>query len=176
MSQDKGLKGSAALVLVRIGDASRAEKMIADLAKENPTDTVLNNAVLAVDRAALELQRKQPARAVDALEPARRYELAGGPGAPVDFWPLYLRGQAYLDLHDPAKALVEYQKIADHRGLSPTSPLYVLARLGAARAYAQQRDSNKARVAYQDFFAFWKDADPDIPLLKQAKTEYAKLD
>jgi eukaryotic-like serine/threonine-protein kinase len=176
MSQDKNLKGSAAQVLARIGDASRAEKMIADLAKENPTDTVLNNAQLAVARAALELQRKQPARAVEALEPARRYELAGGPIAPVDFWPLYLRGEAYLDLHDPAKALVEYQKIADHRGLSPTSPLYVLARLGTARAYAQQGDSNKARAAYQDFFAVWKDADPDIPLLKQAKTEYAKLD
>ena len=176
MSQDKNLKGSAAMVLARIGDASRAEKMIADLAKENPTDMVLNNAQLSVDRAALELQRKQPARAVEALEPARRYELAGGPTAPVDFWPLYLRGEAYLDLHDPAKALIEYQKIADHRGLNPTSPLYVLARLGTARAYGQQKDSNKARVAYQDFFAFWKDADPDIPLLKQAKTEYAKLD
>jgi tetratricopeptide (TPR) repeat protein len=110
------------------------------------------------------------------LEPARRYELGGGPTAPVDFWPLYLRGEAYLDLHDPAKALIEYQKIADHRGLNPTSPLYVLARLGTARTYAQQRDSNKARAAYQDFFAFWKDADPDIPLLKQAKLEYAKLD
>ncbi len=176
MSQDKNIRALTALTLARIGDAIRAEKMIADLAKENPTDTVLNNAVLAVDRAALELQRKQPARAVDALEPARRYELAGGPTAPVDFWPLYLRGEAYLDLHDPAKALIEYQKIADHRGLSPTSPLYVLARLGTARAYAQQGDSNKARAAYQDFFAFWKDADPDIPLLKQAKTEYAKLD
>jgi tetratricopeptide (TPR) repeat protein len=176
MSQDKNLKAFAALVLARIGDTSRAEKMIADSAKENPTDTVLNNAQLAVARAALELQRKQPARAVDALEPARRYELAGGPIAPVDFWPLYLRGEAYLDLHDPAKALIEYQKIADHRGLNPTSPLCVLARLGTARAYAEQRDSNKARAAYQDFFAFWKDADPDIPLLKQAKTEYAKLD
>jgi len=176
MTQDKNLEAFAALVLARIGDTSRAEKMIADSAKENPTDTVLNNAQLAVARAALELQRKQPARAVEALEPARRYELAGGPTAPVDFWPLYLRGEAYLDLHDPAKALIEYQKIADHRGLNPTSPLYVLARLGTARAYGQQRDSNKARTAYQDFFAFWKDADPDIPLLKQAKIEYAKLD
>jgi serine/threonine protein kinase/tetratricopeptide (TPR) repeat protein len=176
MTQDKNLKAFAALVLARIGDASRAEKMITDLAKENPSDTVLNNAQLAVARAALERQRKQPAKAVEALETARRYELAGGPIAPVDFWPLYLRGEAYLDLHDPAKALIEYQKIADHRGLNPTSSLYVLARLGTARAYAQQKDSNKARVAYQDFFAFWKDADPDIPLLKQAKTEYAKLD
>jgi serine/threonine protein kinase/tetratricopeptide (TPR) repeat protein len=176
MTQDKNLKAFAALVLARLGDAGRADKMIADSAKENPTDTVLNNAQLAVARAALELERKQPARAVEALETAKRYELAGGPTAPVDFWPLYLRGEAYLDLHDPARALIEYQTIADHRGLFPTSPLYVLARLGTARAYGQQKDSNKARVAYQDFFAFWKDADPEIPLLKQAKTEYAKLD
>jgi serine/threonine protein kinase/tetratricopeptide (TPR) repeat protein len=176
MTQDKNLQAFAVVALARVGDASRAEKMIADSAKENPTDTVLNNAQLAVARAALELQRKQPARAVEALETARPYELGGGPTAPVDFWPLYLRGETYLDLHDPAKALIEYQKIADHRGLHPTSPLYVLARLGTARAYAQQKDSNKARAAYQDFFAFWKDADPEIPLLKQAKTEYAKLD
>jgi serine/threonine protein kinase/tetratricopeptide (TPR) repeat protein len=176
MTQDKNLKAFAALVLARIANASRAEQMIGDSAKENPTDTVLNNAQLAVARAALELQRKQPARAVDALETARPYELGGGPTAPVDFWAPYLRGEAYLDLHDPAKALIEYQKIADHRGLHPTSPLYVLARLGTARAYGQQGDSNKARAAYQDFFAFWKDADPDVPLLKQAKTEYAKLD
>ncbi len=176
MTQDKSARGFAALTLARIGDSSQAEKMIADLAKENPTDAVLNNATLSVDRAALELQRKQPARAVEALETARTYELGGGPTAPVDFWPLYLRGQAYLDLHDPAKALAEYQKIADHRGLNPTSPLYVLAHLGTARAYAQQGDSNKARAAYQDFFAFWKDADPEIPLLKQAKVEYGKLD
>jgi tetratricopeptide (TPR) repeat protein/tRNA A-37 threonylcarbamoyl transferase component Bud32 len=176
MTQDKNARGFAALTLARIGDSSQAEKMIADLAKENPTDVVLNNATLSVDRAALELQRKQPAQAVEALEAARRYELAGGPTAPVDFWPLYLRGEAYLDLHDPAKALLEYQKIADHRGLNPTSPLYVLARLGTARAYAEQKDSIKAKAAYQDFFAFWKDADPEIPLLKQAKVEYGKVD
>ncbi len=175
MSQDKSLRGYAALTLARIGDVGQAEKMVVDLARENPKDEVLNNAVLAVARAALELARKQPARAVDALEPARTYEMGGGPTATVDFAPLYLRGQAYLDLHDPGKAGAEYQKIADHRGLSPTSPLYVLARLEAARAYAEQGDSAKARTAYQDFFAFWKDADPGIPVLDQAKAEYAKL-
>jgi serine/threonine protein kinase/tetratricopeptide (TPR) repeat protein len=175
MSQDKSLRGFVALTLARTGDVGQAGEMIADLVKENPKDEVLNNGVLAVDRAAFELQRKQPARAVDALEPARTFEMGGGPTAAVDFWPLYLRGQAYLDLHDPAKAEAEYQKIGDHRGLSPTSPLYVLARLGAARAYAEQGDSAKARTAYQDFFAFWKDADPGIPILDQAKAEYAKL-
>jgi hypothetical protein len=106
--------------------------MIAELAKEYPTDEILNKGNLAIARAAaIELQQKQPARAVDALEPARIFELGSGPIEPVDFWPLYLRGEAYRDLHDSAKALIEYQKIADHRGTRPTSPFYVLARLGS---------------------------------------------
>lgn len=175
MTDDKSIRSQAALTLALVGDSSHAEKLIDDLAKAYPEDLLLNKGVLAADRAAIELQRRQPAKAVDALESARPYELGGGPTAPLDFWPIYLRGQANLDMHDGAKALVEYQKIADHRGLSPTSPLYALARLGTARAYLQQGDNNKARTAYQDFFAVWKDADPEVPILKQAKTEYEKL-
>jgi tetratricopeptide (TPR) repeat protein len=175
MTQDKNTRGHSALTLALIGDTQRAEKMMADLAKQNPADKVLNDAVLAVARAAVELQRKQPARAMDALEPARTYELGGGPTAPIDFWAPYLRGQAYLNLNQPAKAEAEYQEIEDHRGLSPTSPLYVLARLGAARTKAQQGDDAKARKTYEEFFAFWKDADLEIPILKQAKAEYEKL-
>jgi tetratricopeptide (TPR) repeat protein len=175
MTDDTFIQSEAALTLARTGDTSRAEKLIADLAKQNPNDAVLNKGTLAVARAGVELQRKQPAPAIAALEPARLFELGGGPTAPVDFWVLYLRGEAYLGLHDPAKALAEYQKIANHRGLAPTSPLYVLARLGTARAYAQQADNAKARTAYQDFFAYWKNADSDIPLLKQANAEYEKL-
>jgi tetratricopeptide (TPR) repeat protein len=94
---------------------------------------------------------------------------------PSNSGPLYLRGEAYLDQRDGAKALAEFQKIADHRGHAPTSPLYSLARLGSARAYALQGDAIKAKSAYQDFIAAWKDADPDVPILKQAKAEYAKL-
>jgi serine/threonine protein kinase/tetratricopeptide (TPR) repeat protein len=175
MTNDKGIRSQAALTLARSGDTGHAEKLIADLAKEFPADTILNKGGLAIARASIELQRKQPARAVDALESARPFELGSGPTAPLDFWPIYLRGEAYFDLHDSAKALTEYQKISDHRGISPTSPLYVLARLGAARAYALAGDSAKARAAYQDFFAAWKDADPDVPILTRAKAEYAKL-
>ena len=175
MTDFKGIRSQSALTLARTGDAAHAEKLIADLAKEYPSDTTLNKGGLAVVRAAIELQRKRPAEAVNALESAKAYEMGGGPTAFLDFWPIYLRAEAYMDLHDGAKALTEYQKIADHRGLTPTSPLYVLARLGAARTYALQGDSAKARAAYQDFFAFWKDADPDVPLLKQAKAEYGKL-
>jgi eukaryotic-like serine/threonine-protein kinase len=175
MTNDKGTRSQAALALARTGDLSRAEKLIADLAREYPSDSLLNKAALPIARAAIDLQRKQPDEAVNALEAARPFEMGSGPTAPIDFWALYLRGEAYSNLHDAAKALAEYQRIADHRGLSPTSPLYVLARLGAARAYALQGDTSKAREGYQDFFAFWKDADPDVPLLKQAKAEYEKL-
>jgi eukaryotic-like serine/threonine-protein kinase len=175
MTDDKGIRGQAASTLARTGDSSHAEKLIADLAKQYPGDTVLNKGVLPVARATIELQRKQPAKAVEALEITRPFELGAGPTSSLDFWPIYLRGEAYFELHDYAKAVAEDQKIADHRGLSPTSPLYVLARLGAGRAYAQQGDTAKARAAYQDFFAFWKDADADVPILKQAKAEYERL-
>jgi eukaryotic-like serine/threonine-protein kinase len=174
MTNDNDVSSLAAQTLARLGDASHAEKLMADLAKQYPDNRTLK-AELATARAAGELQRKQPARAIEALESVRAFELGAGPTAPVDFWPLYLRGEAYFDLHDTGKALAEYQKIADHRGIQPTSPWYVLARLAAGRAYAAQGDTAKARTAYQDFFAFWKDADPDVPLLKQAKAEYEKI-
>jgi serine/threonine protein kinase/tetratricopeptide (TPR) repeat protein len=175
MTDNNDINALAALTLARTGDAARADKMITALARQDPNNTMFNNGLVAVVRAAIELQEKQPARAVAALEPARALEEGGGPTAPVEFWPLYLRGEAYLDERDGAKALAEFQKIADHRGHAPTSPLYSLARLGSARAYALQGDAIKAKSAYQDFIAAWKDADPDVPILKQAKAEYAKL-
>ena len=86
-----------------------------------------------------------------------------------------MRGEAYLRLRDGPKAAAEYQKILDHRGVEAGSPLYPLAQLGSGRAYALQGDKAKAKTAYQDFFAQWKDADPDVPILQEAKAEYAKL-
>jgi tetratricopeptide (TPR) repeat protein len=88
---------------------------------------------------------------------------------------MYVRGDAFRRAREGAKAAAEYQKILDHRGIDPLSPIYALARLGLGRAYALQGDTTKARTAYQDFLAFWKDADPDIPILRQAKEEYEKL-
>ena len=88
---------------------------------------------------------------------------------------MYVRGEAYLRLRNGAKAATEYQKILDHRGIDPNSPLYSLARLGLGRAVALQGDKAKARASYQDFFAIWKEADSDVPILKEAKAEYAKL-
>ncbi len=87
----------------------------------------------------------------------------------------YTRGRAYLQLHDGAKVASEFQKILDHRGIDIVSVLYPMAQLDIARAYVLQGDTAKARTAYQDFLAMWKDADPDIPILIAAKVEYAKL-
>jgi eukaryotic-like serine/threonine-protein kinase len=175
LSDDKSIRSQAGEVLARTGDTAHAETIAAELAKQNPADTVLNAGLIPIIRAAIDLQKKQPGQAVEALELAKPYEFGAGPTSALDFWPIYLRAEAYLDLHDSARALAEYQKISDHRGVSPTSPLYILARLGTARAYAQQGDSGKARAAYQDFFGTWKNADPDVPVLKQARAEYAKL-
>jgi serine/threonine protein kinase/tetratricopeptide (TPR) repeat protein len=175
MTDDKDVRAQAALTLARLGDSTHAEKLIAELAVQNPDDMTLSKGSLSIVRAGIELQRKKPARAVEILESARPFEMGSGPSTPVDYWVLYLRAEAYVDSRDYDKAAAEYQKIADHRGLSPTSPLYALARLGAARTYALQGDTAKARTAYQDFFGFWKDADVDIPVLLQAKSDYDKL-
>ena len=175
MTDDKFILGQAALTMALTGDTSHAEKIISDLLKTYPADEVINKGVVPLIRAALALHQKQPQRAIEALEPARAFEMGSGPTAALDFWPLYLRARAYYESHDTNNALAEYQKIADHRGISPTSPLYALARLGAARTYALAEDTAKARATYQDFFALWKDADPDVPILKQAKAEYERL-
>jgi serine/threonine protein kinase/tetratricopeptide (TPR) repeat protein len=175
MTDDKFILGQAALTMALTGDNSHSEKIISDLLKTYPADEVINKGVVPLIRAALALHQKQPQRAIEALEPARTFEMGSGPTAALDFWPLYLRARAYSELHDTTNALAEYQKIADHRGISPTSPLYALARLGAARTHVVAGDTTKARATYQDFFAIWKDADPDVPILKQAKAEYERL-
>ena len=112
---------------------------------------------------------RQAQAAVDLLEGAKRYEAA------AQFWPQYLRGQAYLKLGRGAEAALEFQKILDHRGQSSVSVLYPLAHLGLARAAAMNGDTAKARQTYQDFFTLWKDADADLPALIEAKKEYEKL-
>src|SRR5208282_5966639 len=124
--------------------------------------------------AASALQANKPENAVAALETVRPYELGFGPNG-TGFGPNYLRGLAYLKLRDGTKAMAEFQRILDHRGVSVWDPEYALARLNLARAYVLQGDAGKARTAYQDFFAEWKDADPDLPVLKDARAEYEKL-
>ena len=167
-SNDRDTRTSAAVALALAGDASRAQKLIDDVAKDFPQDTLLNNVVLPTVRAILELQRQNPARAIALLEVAKPYQVS-------DFGSIYIRGAAYLQAHDGAQAAAEFQKILDHRGVSPLDVAYPLARLGLGRALAIEGQTAKARTTYQDFLAFWKDADPDIPVLKQAKEEYQKL-
>jgi serine/threonine protein kinase/tetratricopeptide (TPR) repeat protein len=167
-SPDRDAKTSAAVALAMAGDTSRAEKLVDDLAKDSPQDSLLNNLVLPTTRAIVELQRKNPTRAIALLESAKPYGVS-------DFGSIYIRGAAYLQAHNGAQAAAEFQKILDHRGVSPLDVAYPLARLGLARALALEGQTAKARAAYQDFLAFWKDADPDIPVLKQAKEEYEKL-
>jgi hypothetical protein len=115
------------------------------------------------------MYRDNAAHAIQLLETTRTYEGAD------PFQVAYLRGRAYLSEHKGAEAATQFQKILDHRGWQPASPSYSLARLGLARAAALSGDTPKARKAYQDFFALWKDADPDIPILQQAKREYENV-
>jgi len=173
-SDDRDTRAAAVDALARAGDTSRSQKLIEELAREFPTDTLLNSVWLPVARATNQIRADQAGQAVDTLEAAVPYEFGSPPYGAI-YWPMYVRGEAYLRLHNGAKAATEYQKILDHRGIAPTSPLYPLARLGLGRAYALQGDATKAKAAYQDFFAVWKDADPAVPILKEAKAEYAKL-
>jgi tetratricopeptide (TPR) repeat protein len=167
-SADRDTKTSAAVALALAGDTSRAEKIVDDVAKDFPLDSLLNNVVLPTARAIVELQRKNPTRAIALLEAAKPYGVS-------DFESIYIRGAAYLQAHNGASAAAEFQKILDHRGVSPLEVAYALARLGLGRALVLEGQTAKARTTYQDFLAFWKDADPDIPVLKQAKEEYDKL-
>ncbi len=173
-SDDADTRGAAAYLFASVGDAARAQKLIDDLAKEAPSDTVLNQVFLPCARAVLSLQHNQPSQAVAQTDSAIPYELGAGPRA-SGFAPNYVRGEAFLRAHDGAKAAAEFQKILNHRGVDPTGVLYSLAHVGLGRAYALQGDAPKAKAAYQDFFAIWKDADADVPVLKTAKAEYEKL-
>jgi len=166
-----------ALALARAGDSDRAQKMADELRKENPLNTMINGYWLPTICAAVEINRKNPGKAIQILETAAPYEL--GDPAPTGFgsslYPVYLRGQAYLLLRQGSAAGAEFQKYVDHRSVVNSYPLGALARLGIARAYAMQKDTVRARTAYQEFLTLWKDADPDIPILREAKAEYARL-
>jgi tetratricopeptide (TPR) repeat protein len=175
LSDNVHTRADAARVFASSEDTARSEKLIADLGKEFPIFTLLNQVKLPEARALNSLQRNQPAPAVAALDSARPYELGADRRLAGDFLTIYIRGEAFLHLRDGVKAAAEYQRILDHRGIDPTSVLCSQAHLGLGRAYALQGDAAKAKGAYQDFFAIWKDADADVPVLKTAKAEYEKL-
>ncbi len=159
----------AANALAACGQAGAALANMDEVSKAFPNDTLLNTISIPIARAQLELNRRNPAQVIQLLEAAKKYDVAG------EFWPQYLRGQAYLKQGNGAQAATEFKSIIDHRGWYPVSPLYPLAELGAARAAVLSDDKAKARKYYQDFFILWRDADPTIPTLIEAKAEYEKL-
>lgn len=166
---DAEILAGAALALA--GSVAQAESAIERAAKKSPTDTTINRIAIPIAQAAVELARENPNKALELLDRVKPYDFA----ADANLLPIHLRGQAYLKLGNAPAAAKEFQKILEHRGASPFSPVYPLAHVGLARAQALAGDKAASRKAYQDFFALWKDADPDIPILQQAKTEYAKL-
>ena len=167
----------AALAFARAGDPERAQKLADESQREAPLDTVVIGYWLPTVRAAIEIDRNNPSKAIEFLDAAAALETGQVTEMELGalLYPVYVRGQAYLMLHQGAEAATEFHKLVDHPSMLANNPLFVLAHLGLARAYALEGQSEKSRAAYQQFFALWKDADPDIPILKAAKAEYAKL-
>jgi eukaryotic-like serine/threonine-protein kinase len=169
LSRSRDIELQGALVLARIGEASRAAALVAGLEKSYPTDTLLKFYSLPTINAAISINRGNPSQALLYLEAVAPYELGR------DLYPAYLRGQAYLLAHNSTAAGAEFQKLLDHRGIVGNFVTGALTHLQIGRAYVLSGDTAKAKAAYQDFLTLWKDADPDIPILKQAKAEYARL-
>ncbi len=204
LASSTNIQTLAALALARAGFGTSAQTLADELAKSQPSNTILNSYFLPTIRAAVELDLKRPAQAIEKLQGTTAYELgAPAPLEPGTLYPVYVRGEAYLRLGQGSQAAAEFQKLPDHPGVIMNFPLGALAHLGLGRAYAIQAGVDlsssqgrlsrlfkvfggqrpplqpealaKARAAYDDFFKLWKDADPDIPILKQAKAEYKKL-
>ncbi len=177
-SSGRDMDYGTALALVYAGETDRAQALTDDLAKRFPEDTVVQFNYLPTLRARLALSRSNPQQALDALETAAPYEL-GLPASGFYNWPnlypVYVRGEAYLAARQGREAATEFRKILDHRSIVLNEPIGALVHRQLGRAYALSGDTSKARAAYKDFLTLWKDADPDIPILRQARGEFAKL-
>jgi eukaryotic-like serine/threonine-protein kinase len=179
LAKNREVKYGAALVLAMSGDASQAQSLANDLERDFPEDTSVRFNYLPAVYATLALDHGDPSKAIELLQVAVPYELSSPRSATFAYfgalYPVYVRGQAYLAARQGAEAAREFQKIVDHRGIVIGDAFGVLAHLGMARAYAMQGDTTKARRNYQDFLTLWKDADSEIPILKKAKVESARL-
>ncbi|HEV2616480.1 MAG TPA: protein kinase [Candidatus Acidoferrales bacterium] len=187
-STGRDVQYGAALTFAYVGDSERAQALTDDLNKKRPEDTLVQFNYLPTLRAKLALNRGNASEAVESLRAATPYEL-GNTTFSIPGWtamyPVFVRGEAYLAAHQGGEAAAEFQKILDYRAIVLNEPIGALARLELGRAYAMQSAAEhgvdaaaaraSARAAYQDFLALWKNADPDLPVLKQANTEYAKL-
>jgi eukaryotic-like serine/threonine-protein kinase len=176
LAQTRQVKAFSAVALALAGDAAASEHLIEDLTMRFPEDTIVKFEFAPMARAAAELANHAGAKAVDTMAVSQPYEL-GEYNTAMTFalYPVYLHGEAFLSAKKGAEAAGEFQKILDHPGVAANEPIAALAHLGLARAYDLAGDSNRSRAAYQDFLALWKDADPALPILKEAKAEYAKL-
>jgi serine/threonine protein kinase len=171
VSNGLSVQVEAALALALAGEAAWTQTLADDLDKRFPEDTIVQFNYLPMIHAQLALSRNDSSAAVNALQAAAPYELGSAGG----LYPVYVHGEAYLAAHQASEASAEFQKILDHRGIVLNEPIDALAHLQIGRAYTMQGDSARAKVAYQNFLTLWKDADPDIPILVAAKSEYAKL-
>jgi len=174
LSAGREIGSAGALALARAGDTSQAQKMAEKLNQEFPVDTLMQNCSLPAVRAAIELEKNNPGKAVEILRTATQCEFGNDlPGGKLV--PVYLRGVAYLKAGQAKDAAAEFQKIIDHPGITLNYVHGAVAHLQLGRAQAMMGDKDAARKSYQDFLTLWKDADPDVPIYKQAKAEYAKL-
>ena len=164
------LQTTAAVTLALAGESNKAQAMADDVGKKAPLNGELNKYWLPAIRAEIELNRNRGQQALELLKPTSGYEFGL-----LSLYPVYVRGKAYLKVRDGQQAAAEFQKIIDHRSIVTNDLLGALAHLQLGRAYAMAGDTAKAKVAYQDFLTLWKDADSDVPILKQARAEYAKL-
>ena len=164
-----------ALTLARIGDVSRAKALAEELEKSYPTNRFLKLYWLPTINASIEISKGNSSQALLDLEAAAPYELGGAATFISYLYPAYVRGQAFLLAHNGNDATTEFQKVLDHRGIVVNFVTGSLAHLQIGRAYAMAGDTARAKAAYHDFLTLWKEGDPDIPILKQAKAEYAKL-
>jgi tetratricopeptide (TPR) repeat protein len=178
LSNGENVQFRAALALAFAGDALRGETLADGLGKRFPEATIVQFNCLPTLHAQLALSRGNASEAIERLKVVTPYEL-GNARATFYGWtalyPVYVRGEAYLAAHKGSEAAAEFQKILVHPGIVINEPIGAVAHLGLARSYAMQGDTAQAKAAYQDFLTLWRDADPDIPILKRAKAEYAKL-
>jgi tetratricopeptide (TPR) repeat protein len=169
----------AALALALSGDSTQAEKLANDLEKRYPEDTSVKFSYLPVIRAAVAMHHGEPLKAIDALQVSVPYEMGSPRSSQTGFfgslYPVFFRGEALLAAHKGTEAANEFQKILSHRGITIGDPVLVLAHVGLARAYALSGEPAKARAQYEEFFALWKNADPDCPILQRATAEYRNL-
>jgi len=178
LSTGRDLQYFAALAFAYARDDARAKALADDLDKTFPEDTIVQFNYLPSVRGKLALNKGDASGAIESLGAAAPYELGATRAVDLDWtamFPVFVRGEAYLAARRDSEAAAEFQKILDHRGLVLNQPIGALAHLGLGRAYVLQGDTVKAKAAYEDFLTLWKDADPDIPVLQQAKAEYARL-